>query len=268
MGDLKLIIIQILSFTAFFILQGLAMLVIENLRPVQKIDHIKKEFWRDTSYAYFSTFLTAPLIAFLSVFLAAYLLAPLFPFQIFDADIQALPFWLQVVLGLFIIDLCVYIRHRFMHINLWQVHAIHHSPDEINWLTHYRIHPIEQIIAGVINTTALHIVGFGGEGIIYAQMIMTGVDIFNHANIRLRFPSPLCYILASPDYHKWHHAAILQAKDKNFAVVFPIIDLIFNSCYFPSGLPNAVGFINENKSSRIFPDKFLKQLTYPFGRRS
>ena len=54
----------------------------------------------------------------------------------------------------------------------------------------------------------------------------------NHMNVRLSF-GRFRTILTSPQYHRIHHAADITIADRNFAAMFPIIDLIFGTYYAP-----------------------------------
>ncbi len=257
---------DVLTFCAGLAVLGLAMGAVESIRPVQKLPFIRKEFWNDIGYAYIGNFIALPVTQFLNALLVTYVLTPLIPYQMFNAAIQQWPFWLQVAFGVLLLDFAVYVRHRFMHERLWVVHAIHHSPEEINWLTKYRLHPAELVIAILVTSAILYVAGFSGKGIVYAQTILMAVDIFNHANIQLRFPAPLCYLLSCPDYHKWHHAKEKAAANKNYVVVFPFIDLLFKSYFFPrEGLPRAFGIPTRSKEEAV-PAAFAGQLFFPFKK--
>jgi sterol desaturase/sphingolipid hydroxylase (fatty acid hydroxylase superfamily) len=256
------LIFSLLNFVTLAVFLMLVMLVLENIRPIQKLEPIRKEFWHDIDYAILMILISVPF----GIYLNEYGLHPFIPYQIFGNFIQNWPMWSQILFGLVILDFAVYIRHRFMHEKLWSVHAIHHSPTEINWLTKYRLHPIEALIALTVTSLLLHIIGITGEAIAYAQGIIMVMDILNHTNIQFQFPKPLCYIIASPDYHKWHHAAENRAKNKNFVVVFPWIDLAFGTYFMPmEAKPKAFGFIKENDGNgREMPNSFIQQLLFPF----
>ena len=264
MYSIQDLLISSLFFGEFMCIMAILMAVVEAIRPVQKIKLIKKEFWRDLAYAFMMMVVVAPATNVFVSLLTEQALTPLFPHQMFDTTIQSLPMWFQVFLGLLILDFIVYIRHRFMHERLWLVHAIHHSPNEINWLTKYRLHPFEVVIAVLVGAVVMHFVGFSGKGIATAGTILSAMDVLNHINIRLRYPAPFCYLLSCPDYHKWHHATEQQALNKNYVVVFPFLDLLFGSYYFPDkAMPKAVGLVASPDSKNVFPDQFIKQLLYP-----
>jgi len=55
---------------------------------------------------------------------------------------------------------------------------------------------------------------------------------FNHSNVRLRF-WPLKYGIAWPNYHRVHHSIAPEHNHKNYAALFPVLDMIFGTAYFP-----------------------------------
>ena len=64
-------------------------------------------------------------------------------------------------------------------------------------------------------------------------------------------------------FHRWHHTTLEEGLDKNFAVTFPFLDLIFGTFYMPWGqLPEQFG-----NGDAGFPDDFWGQFLHPFRRR-
>ena len=83
------------------------------------------------------------------------------------------------------------------------------------------------------------------------------LPILNHSNTKFQF-SILNRIIATPDFHHWHHSNDLAARDKNFSG-FPIIDLFFGTYYVPKNqMPETYG-VDET-----IPKTYWQQLLYPF----
>ena len=59
-----------------------------------------------------------------------------------------------------------------------------------------------------------------------AGVILSFYAIFVHANVPWSF-GPLRYVIATPAFHRWHHAAEEQGLNHNFAGLFPLFDLLF-----------------------------------------
>jgi sterol desaturase/sphingolipid hydroxylase (fatty acid hydroxylase superfamily) len=66
----------------------------------------------------------------------------------------------------------------------------------------------------------------------------------------------------SPVFHRWHHTSEEEGRDRNFAGLFPVIDLVFGTFYMPHGRePFRFGVEPDD-----VPDGLLRQLAYPFRR--
>ena len=69
--------------------------------------------------------------------------------QSMRAWVSSLPSWVQVLAGLLIADFFGYWGHRFFHVKpFWYLHAVHHSPPTLDWLSAVRFHPIYDLIFG------------------------------------------------------------------------------------------------------------------------
>ena len=55
----------------------------------------------------------------------------------------------------------------------------------------------------------------------------------NHANIRIHLGG-LTPIITGPQWHRIHHSTDAQHRDKNFAAIFPFIDIVFGTYYSPN----------------------------------
>ena len=53
-----------------------------------------------------------------------------------------------------------------------------------------------------------------------------------HANVRIGF-GRFWWVLSSPQYHRIHHSIEPEHRDKNFAVWFPIYDVLFGTAHRP-----------------------------------
>ena len=53
-----------------------------------------------------------------------------------------------------------------------------------------------------------------------------------HANLDWDW-GPLRSFLVSPRFHRWHHTSEEEARDKNFAGLLPLWDILFGTYYMP-----------------------------------
>lgn len=190
------------------------------------------------------------------------LLAPLIGWRIGSSWFASQPLavqWLEVLIGS---DLIGYGSHRLFHRRpLWPIHAIHHSSESLDWLAASRVHPLNEAIARMMQLAPMLLLGFDPRVVAAAVPFLTFYAVFLHANVRWDF-GPLRYVIASPRFHRWHHTSEGDGLDKNFAGLFPWIDLLFGTFYMPAGRqPLVFGVPGEG-----VPTTFVAQLAYPFQR--
>jgi len=173
---------------------------------------------------------------------------------------SALPPWIQVPLILLVADLLAYWSHRLFHGRwLWPFHAIHHSSRTVDWLSSVRLHPVNDVVSRVVQVLPLYWMGFNGAVLAAFVPFLTLYALLLHANVDWTY-GPCRYLVASPAFHRWHHTSEEEGLDKNFAGLFPFIDLAFGTFYMPDGRqPQRFGILNDD-----VPDGLLGQLAYPF----
>ena len=175
--------------------------------------------------------------------------------------VALMPLWLQVPALLLVADFTQYWVHRTFHVVpvLWRFHAIHHSIEQMDWLAGSRLHLVDVIITRGLTYVPIFVLGFSEAALIVYVFLVAAQATFIHANVRFDF-GPLKWIVATPQFHHWHHAAEPEAVDKNFAVHLPVIDAIFGTMHLPARWPNGYGIANGPR----LPEGFLRQLAWPF----
>lgn len=184
--------------------------------------------------------------------------------QIVPASVQAtvggLPWWVQLPLVILISDLGFYWTHRMFHAVpwLWRFHAIHHSIEELDWLAGARVHPVDQILTKGASLVPLFALGFSGSAISVYALLYQWQSVLLHANVRIGF-GPLRWLVASPQFHHWHHSNDREARNKNFAGQLSFLDALFGSLHLPRGqVPTSYGL------DQPMPQRYVPQLMYPF----
>jgi sterol desaturase/sphingolipid hydroxylase (fatty acid hydroxylase superfamily) len=177
-------------------------------------------------------------------------------------DVQSrLPSTVAVVLAVLLVALGQYWGHRLTHQvpALWRFHAVHHSIEEMDWVASARLHPVDQAFIQAFTVLPLAVLGYDAAPIAGVGAALVLLALFQHANVRLRFPV-VRWLVNTPEWHHWHHAVDLDARDRNFGL--PIVDRLFRTAYLPAHrLPAAFG-----TSEPVPPDGYLRQLAHPFGR--
>ena len=185
---------------------------------------------------------------------------PLIWMRAFDL-VGYLPTGVAIALAVVLVVVGNYWGHRLTHRVpfLWRFHAVHHSIEQMDWVASGRLHPVDQSFTQAFTILPLFLLGYGGGVFAGVAVFVTLLALFQHANVRLRFPV-VRWIINTPEWHHWHHAIDAKANDKNFGL--PIVDKIFGTAYLPKGeCPTGFGVHDP------VPDVgYLRHLAYPFTR--
>lgn len=174
--------------------------------------------------------------------------------------VSSQPIGWQLVAAIAIADVGYYLGHRLMHTVpwLWQFHAIHHSIEEMDWLAAVRVHPVDQLFTKLLQMIPLYWLGFSTQTFALFALFSAAIAFFIHTNTRLTV-GPLKWVVATPEFHHWHHANQPGVRNKNLAAQLPLMDLLFGTLYMPNGQhPTRYGIPYS------IPSSYFKQFTAPF----
>ena len=208
-----------------------AFFVIERLRPVERVDW--SSLWLNVRVA---------LVLQAVIMILASTLQP--------ALMQASAGWrpagglvhtadyarqgLLFVVYLLAYDFLYYWLHRWMHKfdGLWAIHKLHHTETHVNVTTTLRVHWLEEVLKMFVIIFPLSIV-FDAPPVASAWLAATlGIWLFFvHANMKISF-GPLSWLITSPAVHRIHHSTDPVLANRNFAVLFPVWDVLFGT-YVP-----------------------------------
>lgn len=157
-------------------------------------------------------------------------------------------------------DFLLYWNHRLFHRQaMWPLHAIHHSPVDVDWTTAYRFHPLNFAFGPWLITTVMIFLGVSPATILFIAPLEAAMAYFVHSNLNVTL-GPLKYIIATPVFHRWHHTRQRSDQACNFGANLSIWDLAFGTFHSPEGhLPSDFGVECET-----IPDNFTSHLIYPF----
>lgn len=242
-----------LAFVAIFLFVSL-----HRQRYNFKLFHLKLKSMGATTIIYFIN-----LVVFAPIFMGTvkYLQGLYYTLdlpQLDPAMWQDLPIYLLIPLTLIIYDFADYWNHRLMHKTwLWPVHAIHHSETDMTGLTTYRVHFLEPVIMGISYVLLLSWLGLPESVLGYGAIVLALHNVYVHMDIDWGH-GPFRLVLASPRYHRWHHADVPEAHGKNLANFFPVFDVLFGTYYVPGTCAVRLG-------ARGVPENDVaKLLLYPF----
>jgi sterol desaturase/sphingolipid hydroxylase (fatty acid hydroxylase superfamily) len=180
---------------------------------------------------------------------------------------ERLPFVLQVIAALVVADFFSYWVHRLFHqAPLWRFHAVHHSSTRLDWLSAARNHPVGEALGRVLGVLPVLLMGIDPRVLAVVGPVIGLWAILLHANVPWGFGA-LRYVIATPIFHRWHHSREVAARDKNFAGLFPIWDLMFGTYFVPVASGKLVQPIDFGIDEAM-PEGFVGQLVAPFRVRA
>lgn len=177
-----------------------------------------------------------------------------------QAAVSALPLAAQVALLVLAADFVQYWTHRLFHEVpwLWNIHAVHHSCETMDWLAGSRMHLVDELVTRSLVMVPLYLLGPAKPALDAYVLFAALQAVLAHANVGIRF-GPLKYLLTTPQYHHWHHSSEAAAIDTNYAVHLPLYDRLFGTYHMPAAeWPHTYG------TTKPVPRTLLGQLLYPF----
>jgi sterol desaturase/sphingolipid hydroxylase (fatty acid hydroxylase superfamily) len=146
--------------------------------------------------------------------------------------------WLQLGFALgyaFVWDLTQYVFHRLQHgvPALWETHRFHHDETALSAVAQARHHPTSTLLAALFHLPVLLLFGAQAPHFVAGFLMFTLWGFVNHANVRIGF-GRLTPVIAGPQWHRIHHSIREEHRDRNFAVLFPVIDLLFGTYWRPA----------------------------------
>ncbi len=171
--------------------------------------------------------------------------------------------WLSFAAYLLIIDFAEYWRHRLQHRFdfWWALHSLHHSQRQMSFWSDSRNHLVDDLIQGVWMSLVALLVGVPPAQFVMILLLTRAVENLSHANLRLSFGTFGERLLVSPRFHRRHHAIGAGHEGRhrgcNFAVLFPLWDMVFGSARFDDAY-DATG-IRDQLQGADYGDGFWRQ---------
>lgn len=196
------------------------------------------------------------ILSSLSVSIAAYLaerkLTPLWPSHWHIAG--------QFALVLLVSEVVFYWQHRMFHRGFfWRFHALHHNAEQMHVLKSGRLHAGEIMVRILVLNLPFVILGAPGELVFAYGIFSNTLGNLAHANIDVKMPHFMHYILVTPAVHHAHHALDIEFRDANFSGAFTFMDVIFGTLRLPAQNQT----INPGIAGDFYPRFWLWQLFAP-----
>ena len=243
----------LISFFQYFAVMTLIYILI--IRPLEKKwqrtpNEKIAEYGFDLRYTLFhyaaNTLLVSPIF---------WMFKPIDQYGFLSHVLQPLPLWFQFILAIVTWDFLYYGLHRFSHNNkyAWPLHKSHHSSEKLHVLAGHRANIFSSVTVQSINFLVMNFVGFSPKIALAFSGVYLVINTFIHLDSRLRFGF-LENIIATPHFHIWHHAD--PPEQKNLAVFFPFIDMLFGTFYLPKDVPKKIGLGDDAIRSSVWYHQF------------
>ncbi|MDH4230313.1 MAG: sterol desaturase family protein [Nitrospirota bacterium] len=134
----------------------------------------------------------------------------------------------SVLAAVVVLDFIIYLQHVMFHAVpiLWRLHRVHHADVDYDVTLGLRFHPVEIIISIGIKLAAIALVGAPVAAVVVFEIILNGMAMFNHGNIRLPLAVDrvLRLLFVTPDMHRVHHSVVVNEANSNFGFNLAIWD--------------------------------------------
>jgi sterol desaturase/sphingolipid hydroxylase (fatty acid hydroxylase superfamily) len=153
--------------------------------------------------------------------------------------------WASFLVYLLAFDLLDYWIHRGQHQwnPWWALHAVHHSQRHMTMWTDNRNHLVDDLMRDVIIAFTARAIGVPPGQFISVVAVTQLMESLSHVNARITLGWLGERLVVGPRFHRLHHAIGLGHEGHlpgtlggcNFAVLFPVWDLIFGTARFDGG---------------------------------
>lgn len=140
-------------------------------------------------------------------------------------------------LYLLVLDFADYWLHRGQHRFRWwwALHALHHSQRQMSFWADDRNHLLDDFIMDAAKAAIALAIGVEPAQFVLLIVATRVIESLQHANLRTAL-GPVGFVIVSPLFHRRHHAIGFGHEGVhrgcNFAVLFPVWDVIFRTADF------------------------------------
>lgn len=240
---------------------AVAAAILERVRP-ERIDYTKLDqpFAVDAAH-FFLNYHLGYVLALGACAALGYWMRPHVPQPLWPSD---WPLALQIVLAAFLAEGVSYWQHRLFHRVpwLWRFHALHHRGDRLNLIRAGRFHFVDIGSAAFMTLAPLVVLGAPETMLTWVASISGTLGVLEHANMRLRTPACIGWVVCTPALHRHHHSRTPRESNRNFGTLIMLFDVLFGTYESPrAGGPLAVGVEGDPA-----PRGFWNQVVSPFRR--
>jgi sterol desaturase/sphingolipid hydroxylase (fatty acid hydroxylase superfamily) len=171
------------------------------------------------------------------------------------AWVTQMPWLLQVMLAIILLEFGQYWMHRLMHnwTPFWLTHAPHHHLTQLNAAKGAVGNPIELFL---ISLSVLALFDFTDTALFAAINVMGVISVFAHANVRSDPPIWYSFFFTTIRHHSLHHSTDYASTRCNYGNSLILLDRIFGT--YKEGEGTLVGQDDRRRLS------IREQTLFPF----
>jgi sterol desaturase/sphingolipid hydroxylase (fatty acid hydroxylase superfamily) len=142
----------------------------------------------------------------------------------------ALTDWRSWAAGFIAVEFAYYWFHRLSHRMrwLWASHAVHHTPQQMTFLSAIRLGWTNLLSGGWIVYLPLALIGFDPRLIFALLAIDLHYQFFLHTEAVGKL-GPLEWVMNTPAHHRVHHGANAPYLDRNYGGMLIVFDRMFGT---------------------------------------
>lgn len=186
-------------------------------------------------------------------------------------NMVAVPFWLEMLVALVLLDLAIWSQHVASHAIpwFWRLHRVHHADLDLDVTSGLRFHPGEILLSLVWKAAIVVLLGIDPWIVVIYEAALNAAALFTHANIVLpaRLDAALRLIICTPDMHRIHHSVIRDETDSNYGNILSVWDRLFGTYRREARGGDAgivLGLPDEQDATRL---GLVRLIVWPFERR-
>jgi sterol desaturase/sphingolipid hydroxylase (fatty acid hydroxylase superfamily) len=133
----------------------------------------------------------------------------------------------------------------------------------MDFLVAVRNHPVDILLQRAAGAVPIIALGLPAAALAIYSGAYFWQSFLVHANVRIPY-GPFRWLVASPEFHHWHHANERAAYDHNFAGFCVFWDICFGTVHLPrvgKRHPDVYGVTDG------VPHSYWRLIVYPFIRR-
>jgi sterol desaturase/sphingolipid hydroxylase (fatty acid hydroxylase superfamily) len=174
--------------------------------------------------------------------------------------LASLPTAVHVAIYWLFADFVHYWVHRAEHKFefLWAIHSVHHTQDEMTFVSTYRMHPLEALLNNLVMVVPLLVLGVPTQHWVAVSAVLLAFDALQHSALDWTYGRAYP-IVVSPRFHALHHSTQPQQYNGNYSKILSIWDYMFGTAVWSDRRPERIGV-----DGMPLPQSLFAQLMAPF----